>query len=191
MAVAAVEPSTVAGVAQCGIEDEPLQLLPCTHRFHDYCLMQLATTRNKHWADVPCSVCRSVPNDVADNMTEADRQAATEADAPVENRTAPAVDRDGGEEVDTREEVDEEFVDAFVLRCPAYAAKDKQKSKAKVKAKPGTKAKANAKTKAVAAIANSDAPRILQFLCTGSSNKKKQSGAFKPCLGRIVVERHH
>ena len=68
---AAPEPSAAEGKTDCGIclmgfdEDEEMQILPCAHQFHEYCVLQLAITKEKHWADVPCSVCRSVPSILA------------------------------------------------------------------------------------------------------------------------------
>jgi len=147
----------------CGIchmdfdDEERMQILPCAHSFHEYCLQHWAATKGKHWADVPCSVCRSVPNELAEHMTGADRQAAAVADASLEDDTAPVVDQlpaetisdgDGGEEVEQPEEdagEEEEADEEEEVMRPASAA-----AAAKAKTKPGAKAKAKAKTKAAA-----------------------------------------
>ena len=157
---AAPEPSAAEGMPHsCGIchmdfdDEEGMQILPCAHSFHEYCLQHWAATKGKHWVDVPCSVCRSVPSILA--------ECAEHMDEELEDDTAPVVDQlpaetisdgDGGEEVEQpeeeageEEEADEaeEEEDASVLRRPASAA-------AKAKTKPGAKAKAKANTKAAA-----------------------------------------
>ena len=148
------EPPAAEGNAECGIclmgfeEDEHTQILPCGHAFHEYCVMQLAVTKEKHWADVPCSMCRSVPNELAAINEQMDAW-LDESDGCEEVTIS---DGDGGEEVEQpeedageEEEADEaeEEEDASVLRRPASAA-------AKAKTKPGAKAKAKANTKAAA-----------------------------------------
>jgi len=139
----------------CGIchmdfdDEERMQILPCAHSFHEYCLQHWAATKGKHWADVPCSVCRSVPSILA--------ECAEHMDEELEDDTAPAVDQgpaetisdgDGGEEVEQPEEdagEEEEADEEEEVMRPASAA-----AAAKAKTKPGAKAKAKAKTKAAA-----------------------------------------
>jgi len=139
----------------CGIchmdfdDEERMQILPCAHSFHEYCLQHWAATKGKHWADVPCSVCRSVPSILA--------ECAEHMDEELEDDTAPVVDQlpaetisdgDGGEEVEQPEEdagEEEEADEEEEVMRPASAA-----AAAKAKTKPGAKAKAKAKTKAAA-----------------------------------------
>ena len=130
-------------------DEERMQILPCAHSFHEYCLQHWAATKGKHWADVPCSVCRSVPSILA--------ECAEHMDEELEDDTAPAVDQgpaetisdgDGGEEVEQPEEdagEEEEADEEEEVMRPASAA-----AAAKAKTKPGAKAKAKAKTKAAA-----------------------------------------
>ena len=45
--------------------DEKFQLLPCAHKFHLDCLETYTSTKDKHWADIPCVKCNTTASHVA------------------------------------------------------------------------------------------------------------------------------
>ena len=46
-------------------EEEPFDILPCTHKMHSQCLESYAAAKSTHWTHLPCALCRIIPSAAA------------------------------------------------------------------------------------------------------------------------------
>ena len=65
---------------------EELLYLPCSHKYHEECMLEYAKIKEAAWTDLPCPICKVVPISVqlpADRVVPAEAAAVGAAEAAV------------------------------------------------------------------------------------------------------------
>ena len=44
------------------VPTDEIQVLPCGHKLHTACLDSYSSSKNAHWVDLPCAMCKVIPS---------------------------------------------------------------------------------------------------------------------------------
>ena len=172
---------------------EELLWLPCSHKYHEECMLEYAKIKEAAWTDLPCPICKVVPISVelpADQVVPAEAAAVGAAEAAVgaavgaaeaavgaaevgaaavgAAEAAVGAAAVGAAEVDLVAEVAE--VDLVVdsesdAESSASAARPKAKAKSRAKAPPKAKAESSAQAPPKANVDAAPAAEKWQCVC--------------------------